>query len=177
MTTPQKNSHADTVRQRRSSQKRSTPVARTRNLGTSTRGSGTTSRTSATRQSTQTARQAYTPASLILPGEPRPVAPTTLRKMRSSAVRSTRESKGSAFGMNAQANARGNVVSFPVPVRGSKVRPGNRMVKNSRRTGYDSVFSLGRTTVRAPAINLPKLGSRWASAVLTLVLGLMVYTM
>ena len=177
MTTPQKNSHAETVRQRRSSQKRPTPAVRTRNSGTSTRGLGTTTRTSATRQTTQTARQAYTPASLILPGEPRPVAPTTLRKMRSSAVSSARESKGSAFGMNAQANARGNVVSFPVPVRGSKVRPGNRMVKNSRRKSYDSVLSLGRTTVRAPAISLPRLGSRWASAVLTLVLGLMVYTM
>ena len=81
---------------------------------------GTTSRTSATRKTTQTARQAYTPASLILPGDPRPVAPTTLRKMRTSAVSSARESKGSAFGMNAQANARGNVVSFHVPVRGSK---------------------------------------------------------
>jgi POTRA domain, FtsQ-type len=192
MTTPQKNSHADTIRQRRSSQtpkdrvrERSKPSSATRGLGTGTHSMGTGTRMGniagnpVKRRTNQTAKQAYTPASLILPGEPRPVSPTTLRKMKSGALNpaASREAKGSAFGMNAKATARGGVVSFPIPLKGNKSRPGNRMVKKPGRKGYDSVFSLGHTSVRAPSISLPRLGSRWASAALTLVLGLMVYTM
>ena len=186
MTTQEKNSHAATVRQRRSSpnpkdrgREHPKPASSSRGLGTATR-MGNIPGSSGTRRTNQTARQAYTPASLILPGEPRPVSPTTLRKMKSGALNaplSSRDSKGTAFGMNAQASTRGGVLSFPTPVLGSRGRSSNRMVKNSHRNGYDSVLSLGRTTLRAPSISLPRLGSRWASAALTLVLGLMVYTM
>ena len=60
-----------------------------------------------------------------------------------------------------------------------KAKDGNirRMTKDPHRKGYDFAFSLGRTAVRAPLLNLPNLGSRWVSAGLTLLLGLMLYTM
>jgi hypothetical protein len=132
MTTLQKNSRANSVRQRRSSQKPSKPVVK---------------------RTTQTARQAYRPDSIFLPVEPRPVAPTTLRRMKGSAV------------------------SLPVPVRGPKSSAMGRVTRNSRRKGYDLAISLGRTAVRAPVLSLPALGSRWVSAGLTLLLGLLLYTM
>jgi hypothetical protein len=51
------------------------------------------------------------------------------------------------------------------------------MVKNTHRNSYDFAFSLGRTAVHAPALNLPQLGPRWVSAGLTLLLGILLYTM
>ena len=110
-------------------------------------GTGPTSRTS---------RQAYRPESVFLPGTPRPVAPTRLRQLKGSGLRQT-------FG-----------VSSPVKAKDGNIR---RMTKDPHRKGYDFAFSLGRTAVRAPLLNLPNLGSRWVSAGLTLLLGLMLYTM
>ncbi len=75
MTTLQKTSRANAVRQRRSSQN---PAGS--NAGfqypTCTRQAGT-------RQTTRTSRQAYRPDSVFLPVEPRPVAPATHRQMKS----------------------------------------------------------------------------------------------
>jgi hypothetical protein len=51
------------------------------------------------------------------------------------------------------------------------------MTRDPKSKGYDVAFSLGRTSVRAPVLNLPKLGSRWVSAGLTLLLGLLLYAM
>jgi cell division septal protein FtsQ len=110
MTTLQKTSRANFVRQRR------TPK---------TRSAHTPQRTK------QTARKAYHPASIYLPVEPRPAARRT----------------------------------------------SSRVTKKPNRNGYDIAFTLGRTKVRAPALNLPQLGPRWVSAALTLVLGFMLYTM
>jgi hypothetical protein len=47
----------------------------------------------------------------------------------------------------------------------------------SGRKSYDVAFSLGRTDVRAPILTMPALGPRWISAVLTFLLGFMLYTM
>jgi cell division protein FtsQ len=49
--------------------------------------------------------------------------------------------------------------------------------RNATRNGYDISFTLGRTKVRAPVMNIPQLGSRWVSAGMTLLLGLMLYAM
>ena len=149
MTTLQKTSRANTIRQRRSTQ---TPKERGRE-GSKPAG----------KKTSQTARQAYHPKSVFLPVEPRPVAPTTLRKMRGSA-------HGQTFGLVAKTKGKGSIAS--------------RMTKNSRRNhsrslgkGYDLAINLGRTAVRAPVLSLPELGPRWISAGLTLLLGLMLYTL
>jgi len=68
-------------------------------------------------------------------------------------------------------------VYLPIEPRPVARRSSSRAAKNSHRNSYDISFTLGRTKVRAPALNLPQLGPRWASAVLTLVLGFMLYTM
>ncbi len=47
----------------------------------------------------------------------------------------------------------------------------------SERKSYDVAFSVGRTDVRAPLLTIPRLGPRWVSGVLTLLLGFMLYTM
>ncbi len=149
MTTQQKTSRADTVRQRRSSQKRSKPASNTQRTGS--------------KQTSRTSRQAFRPESVFLPGKPRPVAPTSFHQIKGSTLRQ-------AFG-----------VSSPAKVKGSLSR---RMTKNPHRSstrtlgkGYDFAFSLGHTAVRAPLLSLPNLGSRWVSAGLTLLLGLLVYTL
>jgi hypothetical protein len=49
--------------------------------------------------------------------------------------------------------------------------------QTARQNGYDLAFNLGHTAVRAPTFNLPQLGPRWISAGLTLLLGLLVYSM
>ena len=51
------------------------------------------------------------------------------------------------------------------------------MTRKSNQKDYDFALNLGRTAVRVPAMSLPKLGSRWVSVVLTLLLGLLLYTM
>jgi hypothetical protein len=153
MTAQQKPSRSVSIRQRRSSQKRSNQTAN--RTGTAT---GRGSRN-------QTSRQAYHPSSVFLPVEPRPVAPTTLRKMRDGSVSvpfSGRESTPSRR---------------PASTRGTRAGGMGRMAGKRGRKGYDFAFSLGRTSVRAPAINLPALGSRWVSAGLTLLLGILLYTL
>jgi hypothetical protein len=67
--------------------------------------------------------------------------------------------------------------SLTVAMRAPKGNPTSRMTKKPRRKGYDFAFSLGRTAVRTPALSLPSLGSRWISAGLTFLLGLLLYTM
>ena len=51
--------------------------------------------------------------------------------------------------------------------------------RDPRRRNYDIAFNLGRTSVRAPApgLSLARLGTRWVSAGLTLILGFLLYTM
>jgi cell division protein FtsQ len=68
-------------------------------------------------------------------------------------------------------------VYLPVDPRPAARRTSSRATKNSGKKGYDIAFTFGRTDVRAPALNLPQLGSRWVSAALTLLLGIMLYAM
>ena len=49
--------------------------------------------------------------------------------------------------------------------------------KKNHRKGYDIVFTLGRTNVHAPAINIPELGIRWISVSLTAILAFMLFIM
>jgi len=153
MTALQKPSRSVSIRQRRSSQKRSKPSANRKGTGT---GKGLTN---------QTSRQAYHPASVFLPVEPRPIAPTTLRKMRDGSV-----SVPSSGRQPAPARK-------PASSRGTRTGSMGRMAGKRGRKGYDFAFNLGRTSVRAPVINLPALGSRWISAGLTLLLGILLYTL
>jgi hypothetical protein len=111
----------------------------------------------------QTARKAYHPASVFLPVEPRPAAKATPRRTKSSSLRQ-------AFGVSSPVNARGN----PVQRMANSQRTGTR---NSKRNEFDFVLSIGRTAVRAPAWSLPNLGTRWVSFGLTVLLGLLLYTM
>jgi cell division protein FtsQ len=53
----------------------------------------------------------------------------------------------------------------------------SRVKTNPHRIGYDIAFTLGRTNVRAPVLNIPQLGPRWVSAGLTLLLGFLLLTM
>ncbi len=156
MTTQQKTSRADAVRQRRSSQKRSKSALITQGIPIERGQAGI-------KQTSRTSRQVFHPESVFLPGKPRPVAPATFRQTKGTTLRQ-------AFG-----------VSSPAKGKGSPIR---RMTKDPHHTstrflgkGYDFAFSLGRTAVRAPLLNLPNLGSRWVSAGLTLLLALLIYTM
>lgn len=66
---------------------------------------------------------------------------------------------------------------LPVEPRPVARRPSGRTTKKMHRNGYDIAFTLGRTKVHAPVLNLPQLGPRWISAGLTLLLGFMLFTM
>jgi cell division protein FtsQ len=66
---------------------------------------------------------------------------------------------------------------LPVEPRPMARRTPGRTAKNSHRNGYDIAFTLGRADVRAPSLHIPRLGPRWVSAALTLLLGFMLYTM
>jgi len=68
-------------------------------------------------------------------------------------------------------------VYMPVAPQPVARRFSRRATKKSHRNGYDIAFTLGRANVRAPALNIPQLGPRWVSAALTLLLGIMLYTM
>ena len=115
------------------------------------------------KRASQTARQAYHPASVFLPVESRPAASSNPRKPKKSSLRQ-------AFGVTSPVNAK---------------RSPNQRMTNSRRTGtknaqrqnFDYVLNVGHTAVRAPVVSLPTLGSRWVSVVLTVLLGLLLYTM
>jgi len=132
-------SHAETVRQRRTSQTRSKP---------------------ASKKTKQITRQTYRSGSVLLPVEPHPAvrrtpAPSSKSRTQTGAVRS--------HSMGKQAQSRMGTL---------------KTVKQaSRQNGYDLAFNVGHTAVRAPAFNLPQLGPRWMSAGLTLLLGLLVYSM
>ncbi len=52
----------------------------------------------------------------------------------------------------------------------------SRSARNER-NGFDLAFSLGRADVRTPVLTLPRMGPRWVSGILTLLLGFMLYTM
>ena len=56
-------------------------------------------------------------------------------------------------------------------------RTSGRATRNPHRNGYDISLSLGRAVVRAPALNIPQFGPRWISAVLTLILGFILFAM
>ncbi len=65
---------------------------------------------------------------------------------------------------------------------GSESRTGRMgTVRNSRsrpeRKSYDVAFSLGGTDVRAPVLTIPRLGPRWVSGGLTLLLVFILYTL
>ncbi len=148
MTSQQKPSRANTVRQRRSSKLPKESLGRDRRANEHSKPTA--------RPASRTSRQAYRPASVFLPVEPRPIAPTTLRR---------------TFGVNSAANT-----SRRPGQRTLREQPG-RKSHNSNRRGYDFAFSLGHTAVRTPLLSFPNLGPRWVSAGLSLLLVLLLYTM
>jgi POTRA domain, FtsQ-type len=103
----------------------------------------------------------YRTGSLLLPGEPKLATHRT--PVTSSRVRQTQTSGLHPHPMQARAAGRMGTI-----------KTGRQA---SHRNGYDFAFSLGRTAVHAPALNLPQLGPRWISAGLTLLLGLVLYSM
>ncbi len=135
---------AETVRQRRSSQKRVTPDSN---------------------KTKQVTRQTYRTSSIFLPGEPKPKqAPATRRPpVTSSKGRQAHVSALRSLFM--QTRTSGRMGTF-------------KTTRNaSRQTGYDFAFSLGRTSVHAPAFYLPQLGPRWISAGLTVLLTMVLFSM
>ena len=109
----------------------------------------------------QIARQTYQTSSVFLPMETRPV----LRRRPAS----------SSKGRQAQTSG---LRSHAIQTRAAGRMGTLKTAKHaSRQNGYDFAFSLGGTAVHAPSINLPQLGPRWISAGLTLLLGLVLYTM
>jgi cell division protein FtsQ len=60
------------------------------------------------------------------------------------------------------------LVSRRTSTKGSKIK---------KQKGYDIAFSLGRTNVHAPALNIPQFGSRWVSAGFTLILSFILFTL
>jgi hypothetical protein len=156
MTSQQKSSRSDIVRQRRASR-----IPNPQSAAAGKQGQA------GSRQTSRTSRQAYRPESIFLPVEPRPIAPTTLRQMKDGTFRPV---QGSTFrktiGLGTPARAKSRMVKNP-----------HRKSSRTKGKGYEFAFSLGHTAVRAPLLNLPNLGSRWISAGLTLLLGLLLFTM
>ena len=115
----------------------------------------------APKKTKQMPHQTYRTGSLLLPGEPklatrRTPAPTSrVRQAQTSGLHSH----------SIQTRAAGRM---------GTIKTGRQA---SRQKGYDFSFALGGTAVRAPALTLPQLGPRWISAGLTLLLGLVVYSM
>jgi hypothetical protein len=118
MTTLQKTSRANFVRQRRTT--RTHPVQHSKKTG---------------RDSSRT----YNASSIFIPVEPRPVSRRALHQVHATT---------------------------PGPNR-----------RKTNHNDYIIDFTVGRSKVRAPALNLPTLGSRWISAGLTLLLGFLIYSM
>lgn len=125
------------------------------------RRSSQTSAKPAPKKTKQMPRQTYRTGSLLLPGKPQlakrrtPVTSSRVRQAQTGGLRSH----------SIQARAAGRM---------GTLKTGKR---SSRPNGYDFAFSLGSTAVHAPAFNLPQLGPRWISAGLTLLLGLVLYSM
>lgn len=137
-------SHAETVRQRRSSQTRSKPDSK---------------------KTKRITRHAFLTGSVLLPVEPNRTTRRT--PVTSSKGRQTPGSGLKSHSMVKQAQKRGSS-------RMGTLRP---VRQAAHQNGYDLAFNLGRTSVHAPAFNLPQLGPRWISAGLTLLLGLLLYSM
>jgi cell division protein FtsQ len=110
------------------------------------------------RTSSKNIRQSYRPETIFLPVEPQ--TRRTLRQAQESTVHLYSGSKAS------RGNTRSRLAVLPKSGK-----------KDSHRNSYDFAFSLGRASVHTPAMNLPRLGPRWISAVLTVVLTILVYTM
>jgi len=73
-------------------------------------------------------------------------------------------------------------IYLPVEPRKSSRHGASRYVKATGHKGYDFAFNLSRTgddeyKVHAPAMRLPRPGTRWISAALSLLLGFLIYTM
>lgn len=68
-------------------------------------------------------------------------------------------------------------VNLPIEPHLVSHRSAQRTAKTTARNGYAIAFSLGRTKIHAPTLNIPQLGSRWVSAGMTLLLGFMLLTM
>jgi hypothetical protein len=153
MTDQEKNTRANSIRQRRSSQTRSKMVSNNQVSKTPARTGTSGGRQTVTRRSSQTARQNYHPDPVLLPGKSRQGSRTTLRRVK------------------------GSFSASPASGRASKGRSTGRMTGNSQQKGYDFAFSFGRTAVHAPTLSLPILGTRWVSAGLTLIMVILLYAM
>jgi cell division protein FtsQ len=68
-------------------------------------------------------------------------------------------------------------VFIPVKPRQVSRRSASRTGKTKTHKGYNIAFSLGRTKVHAPTINIPQLGPRWVSVGMTLLMGFMLLTL
>ena len=111
----------------------------------------------------QGTRQPYRTASIYLPGEPKASFATRRPPVTSS---KGRQAPTSGLRLHtAQTRTSGRMGTFKTAKHAS------------RQNGYDFAFSLGRTAVHAPAFYLPQLGPRWISAGLTLLLGLVLFSM
>ena len=133
-------SRAETVRQRRSSQRRTKPDSKN-------------------------TKPSYRTGSVLLPVEPHPAIRRTPAVSPKGRQTKTSGLKSHSKGKQTYATGAGRMGTLK-PVK-----------QASGQNGYDFAFSLGRTDVRAPAVSLPQLGPRWMSAGLTLLLGLLLYTM
>ena len=111
----------------------------------------------------QVTHQAYRTGSIFLPVEPQP-APAKRRPPVTSSKGRQAQASGSRL-HTMQTRTSGRMGTFKTAKHAS------------HQTGYDFAFNLGRTAVHAPAFYLPQLGPRWISAGLTLLLGLVLFSM
>jgi hypothetical protein len=109
---------------------------------------------------------------------------TTLQKTsRNSFVRQRRTAKTPSAHtpqrttQTARKNYYNTSVYLPVEPRPMARRTPSRAIKKPHWNGYDIVFSLGRTDVHAPTLNIPQLGPRWISIAFTFLLAFMLFIM
>ena len=102
-------------------------------------------------------RQAYR-SEVLLPVDPR-----------------TRRTFRQAQEGNLRSSSTGKVVRGRVVNRMGNAPQTSR--RKANRNGSDFAFNIGGTAIHAPALALPTLGPRWISAGLTLLLGIVLYTM
>jgi hypothetical protein len=155
MTEEEKKTRANIVRQRRSTRTRAKPDSTSQTPKAPARSGRGMGRQTGRQPNSPTARQHYHPGSVLLAGNP----PTSLRRVKGSVVSSSVPRTGF------------------VPGKGTKGRTTSQRNGGSQRKGYDFAFSFGRTAVHAPGISMPELGTRWVSAGLTVLLGLMLYAL
>jgi cell division protein FtsQ len=106
----------------------------------------------AVRPPTSTARKTYRPDSVYMPVEPRPVSRQNYGKFTSTAQTSSLLDR---------------VLPVAGGLRQAPARPTGRNTKRQARNNYDYSFSLGRTDIRAPALSIPQLGTRWISLLIS----------